>query len=239
MTTPRLSAPVLVHPSELKSSPKLTSQITSLINEAFRCSKLSNPEKWNFDRPRFPTHESYYEMLVEETIVALIFDQNAPQGDINDAVGDERERISQDEGAVNGRVVACAAAVPWKGGWAREGAGKEEGWEIKAVAVNGDATYLRKGLAVQVMASLENHLIEKTKAQLKASLPRGAAPQESEQVESLILWILAAECINGAYWRKRGYHEVRRTTEGQGTWGCKTSFDIVVFRKDVKYNISI
>lgn len=175
-------------------------------------------------------------MLVEKTIVALIFDQDAADGGSEISDCSEPKKESQQQGRLSGKVVACAAAVPWKGGWAKEGAGKEEGWEIKAIAVDGDAKYLRKGLAVQVMTVLENYLIEKSKAQLKASLSQGSTPAQSEQHGNLIFWILAAECINGAYWRKRGYREVRRTTEENGTWGCKTSFDMVVFRKDVEYD---
>jgi hypothetical protein len=219
MTTPHLSAPILVHPTDLKSNPELTEQITSLINEAFQRSKQSEPEKWDFDRPRFPTHESYYEMLVDDTIVALIFDQDAADQGPKLSPGGHTKKL------MSGKVVACAAAVPWKGGWAKEGAGKEEGWEIKAIAVNGNEKYLRKGLAVQVLTMLENDLIAKSR-------------KNSPQSSSLTLWILAADCINGAYWRRRGYREVRRTTEGAGTWGCKTSFDMVVLRKDVEYDAS-
>jgi len=138
----------------------------------------------------------YHDMLVEHAVVAVILD----------CVDGER------------KVVACAAAVPWRGGWKRECEGTETGWEIKAIAVDGSPTYLKKGLAVQVMSELERYLVEKTK---------------KEGEKELTLWILAAECINGAYWRKRGYREVRRSTEGDGTWGCKTSFDLVVFGKDV------
>lgn len=165
-------------------------------------------------------------MLGDETIVAVIFDQNVAAKDSDPGNSRECDTIT------NGKVVACAAAVPWKGGWAKEGAGEEDGWEIKALAVDGDAAYLRKGLAVQVMASLENHLIERTKLNVKANLPEGTTNG------SVTLWILAAECINGAYWRKRGYCEVRRSTEGEGVWGCKTSFDIVVFRKDIIFDVS-
>ena len=51
--------------------------------------------------------------------------------------------------------------------------------------------------------------------------------------QTLTFWLLLADCINGAYWKKRGFTEVRRSTVGEGTWGCKTSFDMVTARKDV------
>jgi hypothetical protein len=224
MTTPHLSSPILVYPADLKENSELTSQIITLINDAFRRSKLPDPQKWDFERPRFPTPESYYEMLVPETVVALILDLKATRRDL------ERESDR------SGKVVACAAAVPWKGGWAKEGAAQEDGWEIKAVAVDGYDQYLHKGLAVQVMTALERHLVEKAKRQSQTALSSTYIdPKPSEERGRLTLWILAAECINGAYWKKRGYREVRRSMEGKGTWGCKTSFDLVVFRKDVEY----
>jgi hypothetical protein len=209
-----------------------TPRLSALINDAFLRSKMPDPEKWNLTPGRrFPTHESYYEMLVDKTIVALIFDQNVHSKDVSKSLEDGQANIAKVGGDAVGKVVACAAAVPWKGGWAKEGAGKEEGWEIKAVAVDGDAQYLHKGLAVQVMGALENALIDQAKRQ-----PSKMILEETQKPDCLTLWVLAAECINGAYWRKRGYREIRRSTEGNGTWGCKTSFDIVVFRKDVEYN---
>jgi len=142
-------------------------------------------------------------MLVEGAVVAVILD-----------------RVEGD-GEVQGKVVACAAAVPWKGGWMKECAGREEGWEIKALAVDGGAEYLKKGLAVQVMGALEEYLVKEAK--------------KREEKGVLSLWILAAECINGHYWRRRGYKEVRRSTEGDMTWGCQTVFDLVVFKREVEF----
>jgi GNAT superfamily N-acetyltransferase len=193
--TQNLSDPIILHPADLTSNPTLTSRIITLTNAAFTRSRAPNPEKWQHDSVRFPTSESYYAILVDSSVVSLIYD------------GDE--------------VVACAAAVPWKGGWAKESAGREEGWEIKAVVVSGEERYARKGLAVRVMGKLEEYLLEKE----KGNKGRGV----------LTLWIMAAECINGVYWRKRGYREVRRSLETDGTWGCLTSFELVVLRRDVEF----
>jgi hypothetical protein len=197
--TQNLSDPVILHPADLTSNPALTTRIITLTNTAFTRSRAPNPEKWQHDSVRFPTSESYHAILVESSIVSLIYD------------GDE--------------VVACAAAVPWKGGWAKEGAGKEEGWEIKAVVVSGEERYARKGLAVRVMGKLEEYLVGSEKARRQGEVGKGC----------LTLWIIAAECINGVYWRKRGYREVRRSLETEGTWGCLTSFDLVVLRRDVEF----
>ncbi|KAF2832728.1 hypothetical protein CC86DRAFT_366430 [Ophiobolus disseminans] len=138
-----------------------------------------------------------------------------------------------------GKVIATAAAVPWKGGWHSEGALTETGFEIKAVAVDGNEKYLHRGLAVQVMSALGDELVRQ--AQLE-KLEKQMKEGEQENLEeergvsgSLSLWILAAECINGEYWKKRGYKEVRRSTKGDLTWGCRTCFELVVFRRDVEF----
>jgi GNAT superfamily N-acetyltransferase len=222
---------MLLHPAALIANRALTAQITHLANEAFMRSKAPDWKKWDNSRVRFPTVETYWDMLDEEAIVALVFDRDASP----DTVGREVNGNGSD-GESNGKVVACAAAVPWKGGWKKEGAGREDGWEIKAVCVDGDSKYLRKGLAVQVMQALEDELVARAKAQQRR-MTNGSSYAAEPGRGCVALWVLAAECINGAYWRKRGYREFRRSTEGKGTWGCKTSFELVVFRKDVEYEI--
>lgn len=167
-------------------------------------------------------------MLDKDSVFALIFDsaQDAQFGGgthPNDTPSD----ISASAFHTN-KVVACAAAVPWKGGWAGEGAGIEEGWEMKTVCVDGDVKFLQKGLASQVLKALEDHLISNMKIQPQKT----CAGEDRGQLQ---LWILAAECLNGAYWRRKGYVEMRRKTEGVGVWSCKTSFDMVVFRRIVTF----
>jgi hypothetical protein len=209
MTSPALSPPTLFTPDDLKSRPALSDDITDLINDAFNRSKLPDPEKWEgAHRKRFPTHESYFEMLGEQGVVTAIFDDT--------------------------RVVAVAAAVPWAGGWKKEGAGVEEGWEIKAVAVHGDARYLHRGLAVQLYTFLEQYLIKQERSRLLEVSGQGRT-----LTGNVVLWILAAECINGSYWRKRGYRELRRDTYGSGTWGCLTSFEMVVLQKELTFDVDI
>ena len=234
MTTSPLPAPTLFSLSELRADRTLIASIIRLANDAFIRPKRLDPVKWNITGLRFPTVDSYLEMLDEKSVVALIFDDTAA----NDET-DLHEFHSNETG--NGRwtgkkVIACAAAVPWKGGWTKEGAGTEEGWEIKAVCVDGDAKYARRGLAVQLLAVLEQCLVAQMKLQLRERV--GGNGKELAQGR-LTLWILAAECLNGVYWRKRGYQEVRRSTQGAGVWGCQTSFEIVVLKKDVQYDTAV
>lgn len=204
-----LSPPRLFTPADLRFKPTLLDNITDLINDAFARSKLQDQGKWEgAHRKRFPTHELYLEMLGEQGIVAAICDHT--------------------------KVVAVAGAVPWKGGWKKEGAGIEKGWEIKAVSVHGDARYLHRGLAVQVCNALEQHLIRDEKKKLLETREVG-----SKMTGKVSLWILAAECLNGAYWRKRGYRVVRRDIYGPDTWGCLKSFEMVVLLKELTFDLDV
>ncbi|KZM24954.1 uncharacterized protein EKO05_0010506 [Ascochyta rabiei] len=207
MTSPTLSAPTLYARSDLKDDPKLVTQITDLVNEAFYRSKLPDPVKWRQARGRrFPTNDLYFEMLGQEGLAVVIFDNDAAEK----------------------KAVAVAAAVPWEGGWQKEGAGVEHGWEFKAVAVDGSSKYLHRGLAVKMYKFLEQYLVSRTQEYGVSTNGRQLGKRDQ-----LTLWILAAECINGAYWKKRGYELVRRGTYGPPTWGCQTSFEMVVLRKNV------
>jgi GNAT superfamily N-acetyltransferase len=221
MMTPNLSPPTLFTPSELKSNPTLSKSITQLVNDAFHRSMQTDPVKWSNESSRFTNEDGLHLLLSGAgSVIALIFDEAASAG-VN-----EKDTI---DGGQHRKIVACAAAVPWKGGWAKEGADTETGWEIKIVCVDGHPEYHHRGLAVQLLNFLEKYLVARERTRLQ---------KEGRQGEGVLgLWILAAECLNGVYWRKRGFHEVRNKVEGPGVWSCKTSFDMVVLRKDVRFDV--
>jgi GNAT superfamily N-acetyltransferase len=219
--TPNLSPPTLFSPSELKSNTTLSKSITKLVNDAFHRSLQTDPVKWSNESSRFTDEEGLHLLLSGAgSVIALIFDEVVnTSANEKDTVGGEHDR----------KIVACAAAVPWKGGWAKEGADTETGWEIKIVCVDGRPEYHHRGLAVQLLNFLEKYLVARERTRLR---------KEGKQGEGVLgLWILAAECLNGVYWRKRGFHEVRNKVEGPGVWSCKTSFDMVVLRKDVRFDV--
>ncbi|USP78856.1 hypothetical protein yc1106_06130 [Curvularia clavata] len=232
---PNLSTPKLYTSSAIKSNPYLSAQITQLVNSAFYRSKVSSPgveSKWDNTRPRFESPDALHAMLSDErSVMAVIFDDSSssPATSATES-GEEEEGGEDDEDDDERLVVACAAAIPWAGGWHREGASTERGWEIKTICVHGDAKYLRKGLAVQLLGFLEEYLV---RLERKALAVKGGEGGNAEG--KVTLWILAADCINGVYWRKRGFEEVRRSTEGSGVWGCRTEFDMVVLKKEVRF----
>ena len=217
MMTPNLSPPTIFTPSELRSNPRLSKSITQLVIDAFHRSHEPDPVKWDNTGSRFEDEEGLHLLLSGAgSVIALIFDDAASANE-NGSINGEETR----------KVVACASLVPWKGGWEKEGADTETGWEIKIVCVDGDPKYHRRGLAVQLLNFLEQYLIVRGTIELEQKGLQGQ--------RVLSLWILAAECLNGAYWRKRGYQEVRKRTWGPGTWSCKTSFEMVVLRKDITF----
>ncbi|KAI8931091.1 hypothetical protein NX059_012102 [Plenodomus lindquistii] len=234
MTTPRLSSPMLFTSAELKANEELAIAIRDLCNEAFSRHKSIDTEKWDIESPRFPNMDMFHAMLTPESVFAVVFDENGSSerdAKIRVKSGDSAPGSTTDAATRyrGGKVIACAAAVPWKGGWSKEGAGTETGWEIKTVCVDAHPNYLHKGLAVRLLAALERYVMERERSRLHA---KGGNNKEGH----VDLWILTAECQNGVYWRKRGYEKVRSKIEGKGVWSCKTSFEMTVLRKHVVFD---
>lgn len=220
MMTPHLSNPVILARSNLTTNPALKTHLEDFISDAFLRSQLPWPERWDFTLRRFRPGTDLVDMLGGEGLLCVIYDDN-----------EEGPKIEQG----TGRVVACAAAIPWQGGWMKEGKGVEEGWEIKTVCVSGEERYAGKGLAIKVMSVLEENVIRRELARTAASdaADHTVGDTKTSETGAFTFWVLLADCINGPYWKKRGYKEVRRSTVGEGTWGCKTAFDMVTSRKVV------
>ncbi|XP_014557251.1 hypothetical protein COCVIDRAFT_15481 [Bipolaris victoriae FI3] len=213
-TTPSLSQPTLYTSSLIKSTPTLSAALTSLINSAFYRSASSDP-RWDATVPRFDSADELCEMIGDErSVVAVIYySSGRSTSTLDDFEGKEEQ----------GEMVACAAAIPWKGGWHREGATtREGGWEIKTVCVH--ERFVGRGLASQLVGFLGDYYLCTTRA--------SGTVEEREQ-RKVTLWLLVADNLNGAYWRRRGWSEVRRRTEGPGVWGCKGEFDMVVLKREL------
>lgn len=186
MATPILSHPTLYTSSELRSKPALATSIAQLANEAFFRSKAGDPIKWSNETFRFSTVDSLHTMLGENSTVALIFDLSQQKSG-EEGIKQGRSELNRRDAAgfEDAKLVACAAAVPWKGGWAKESAGIESGWEIKAVCVDGDEKYLHRGLAQKLLTTLEDLLISDTKLQLQ----REAGGGQGELSRILRCWL--------------------------------------------------
>ena len=238
-TQPNFTEPIFLTFDDLCANSKLTDQIAILCNAAFTRPKSLNPAKWEVPAIRFPDTQTLLDMVGKDGIMAIILDESWVSGDDEDI----RVEVGGGEGGEvkRGKLVVTTTIVPWAGGQDKEGAGTEPGYEMKAVCVDGDARYLRKGLAIKVMDALENYIIEVERKQMRhkgddadAKQPNCAMKDGNKRV--LTLWILAAEDLVGSYWRKTGYENVRSAIYS-GIWGCRTSFELMVLKKEVEYSL--
>ncbi|CBY01463.1 hypothetical protein LEMA_P002500.1 [Plenodomus lingam JN3] len=181
MTTPKVSPPVLISSTEIQQNTRLAKSRRNLCNQAFSRHKDPDPVKWNPKTLRFPNRQLLYEILTPESVFAVVYEEDETEitrrNNLSGGITDEEtanggETVEGTSGTRR-KVIACAAAIPWSGGWSKEGAGKETGWEIKTT-----------------LAALESHLMDVERSKLHAEGVEG----ERGHVD---LWILAAECING------------------------------------------
>jgi hypothetical protein len=233
-----LTDPIFLTRNDVATNSRLTNQFAILANNAFTRSKSVNPEKWIIPAIRFPDTQSVLEMIGETGTMAVILDESRVYGD------DAEFAVEVPAGGgklKRGKLVASSTITPWAGGMDKEGAGKELGHEMKAVVVDGDVRYLKKGLAIKILDALEAHIIEIERRDARreaCDLDVGNSNGEVKDGKKgvLTLWILAAECLVGSYWRKRGYKNVRMGVYS-GIWDCKTEFEIVVLKKEVEYSL--
>jgi GNAT superfamily N-acetyltransferase len=202
--------PQIYTADDLRSNNDLTVSIIALENAGYSNRQIYPESRWGKIPDRFETLEALFTSLGPQGFVVAVF-----------ASGENEE--DEDRGR---QLVACACASPWKGDLrlgsssekgnddevAREAA-KERGWEIKGVATH--AAWLRKGLAGRCIAAIETEV----------------ARQEDEG--KIRLWIHMVEEVNGEYWRRRGFTEVRRSKTAPGVFGAKFGVELVVMFKDV------
>ena len=121
-------------------------------------------------------------------------------------------------------VVACAAVVPLLGDYEgcrfRDG-GKETGWEVKTVAVK--MGYMKQGLAGRCIAVLQKHILKQQRTDSVAETGKKTSR----------LWIQTAEDVNGAYWRRRGWLDVRSYEKPPGFWGSYYGFRLLILAKEI------
>ncbi|PVH93045.1 hypothetical protein DM02DRAFT_604472 [Periconia macrospinosa] len=219
---PGLTSTIFISPADLQENSTLTTQIIALENTAFTRLHSAHASNWEAPTIRFPNPQKLFNTIGPSGVIALILDTSRTSAEtpvpelvqVHDKYNKEFKK---------GKLVACALIVPWNGGWEKEGAATETGWEAKAVAVDEEERYLKKGIAIQLIADVKKYLIEKKK---KVS---------GEGKGALTLWVLTGEELNGAYWRRRGFVEVRRKTWKKPTWDCLSEFDMVVLKRESDY----
>ncbi|KAK7190361.1 uncharacterized protein CC84DRAFT_1167530 [Paraphaeosphaeria sporulosa] len=112
--------------------------------------------------------------------------------------------------------VAVASISRWHGDMDGVGAQDEDGWEIKAVTTK--SGWGKMGLVGRCIETITQDLI---------------AQEQSHGEEKVKLWLHAVEEVNGDYWRRRGWNDVRGFNRPEGYWGSKFGFRLSVLLKEV------
>ncbi|OAL49317.1 hypothetical protein IQ07DRAFT_588641 [Pyrenochaeta sp. DS3sAY3a] len=115
--------------------------------------------------------------------------------------------------------IACAATKPWKADLEGGGQG-DEGWEIKIVTSG--AGWMRGGYAGRCINAIVDELV------------RRAAEEDASTERSLNVWIQTVKCVNGEYWMKKGWREVRSYDKPAGHWGSREGYQLLVLLQQFK-----
>jgi hypothetical protein len=99
----------------------------------------------------------------------------------------------------------------------------ETGWEIKTVSTHVD--WMKKGLAGQCVDALIDELARLEKYKLRG--------ESLGNKRTLNIWIQAVECLNGAFWLKRGGKLVRSHDKPPGHWGSKYGYRLLVLLREI------
>jgi GNAT superfamily N-acetyltransferase len=119
--------------------------------------------------------------------------------------------------------IACAATKRWKHDLEGMNEPGEDGWEIVTVTTRVD--WMRRGLAGQCVDALVEEVV------------RQARRDETCDAGSKVnIWIHTVEDLNGAYWRKKGWVEVRSYDKPIGHWGSKFGYRLLVLLQ--KFEVS-
>jgi GNAT superfamily N-acetyltransferase len=111
--------------------------------------------------------------------------------------------------------IACAATKRWKGDYGGYVEPRVDGWEILTVTTRVD--WMRRGLARRCVNALVEDLVKHAHSDKKRN-----------SNEKLQIWIHAVEDLNGAYWKKQGWVEVRSYMRPSGEWGSKVGYRLLV-----------
>lgn len=115
--------------------------------------------------------------------------------------------------------IACAATRRWTTDLEGQASSGETGWEIKIVTTK--VQWMRHGLAVQCVNALVTELVAQAReAKVCEIHPR------------LQIWVQAVDCLNGSFWRKQGWAEVRSYQKPVGHWGSKTGYRLLVLVRE-------
>ncbi|KAH7072744.1 hypothetical protein BKA63DRAFT_49413 [Paraphoma chrysanthemicola] len=110
--------------------------------------------------------------------------------------------------------IACASMTRWSGDLVTFAAEGESGWEIKTVTTHRDWRGLGlPGLCVD-------------------ALVQRALRMEDENDRKVQIWLQAVEELNGEFWRKKGWTEIRGYDRPVGHSGSKMGYRLLVMLQE-------
>ncbi|KAF2006395.1 hypothetical protein P154DRAFT_559460 [Amniculicola lignicola CBS 123094] len=112
-----------------------------------------------------------------------------------------------------GEPLACASTSAWHGDLEGHILESESGWEIKTVGVR--QGWRKRGLAELCIEGLTGHLL-------------------GVEGGRVTLWVHMVEDLNGVYWRKKGFMDVRGYDKPAGIWGSYFGYRLTVLTKVVE-----
>jgi GNAT superfamily N-acetyltransferase len=115
--------------------------------------------------------------------------------------------------------IACAATKQWTGDYGGYVEATGDGWEILTVTTR--VEWMRRGLARRCVDALVENLIMQARSD-----------EKRDSNAKLRIWVHAVEDLNGAYWKKQGWVEVRSYDKPAGEWGSKLGYRLLVLLQE-------
>jgi hypothetical protein len=117
--------------------------------------------------------------------------------------------------------IACAATKRWKHDLEGHNTGGEDGWEL--IMVTTRVAWMRCGFAGRCIDALIAEII-------------GKACEDEKRIDDakVKIWAHAVEDLNGPYWRKKGWVDVRSYDKPAGHWGSKFGYRLLVLLKELE-----
>ena len=190
------------HASALRDDPVLEQTIRAFVNEGYRYIAPKDASRWEPD----------------------LADRLSTADSLNRELGDHGFFAVIYDPSDHTKPIACAATRPWTCDLEGGGVG-DEGWEIKTVTSR--AGWRRGGFAGRCVDAIVNELLRK-KPQ-RADFGQHGKPANEQPLK---VWVQTVECVNGAYWRKKGWKDVRAYEKPVGHWGSKEGYRLLVLLQE-------
>lgn len=188
--------------SAIRCDPALEQTIRSFVNEGYKYIAPKDASGWESDT----------------------FDRLPTADSINRELGEDGFFAVMYDPNDDTKPIACAATTRWKCDLEGGGVG-DEGWEIKTVTAR--AGWMRGGFAGRCVDAI----VKELQRQSRESVEFQHQCKGSNE-RKLKVWIQAVECVNGAYWKKKGWTDVRAYEKPVGHWGSKEGYRLLVLLQE-------